>query len=36
MWRSAGKRRFGEICFSMNQSRLRFKSALKYCPENET
>ena len=28
MWRSAGKPRFGEICLSMNQSRLRFKSAL--------
>ena len=36
MWRSAGKPRFGEICLSMNQSRLRFKSALKYCQQNET
>ena len=35
MWRSAGKPRFGEICLSMNQSRLRFKSALKYCQQNE-
>ena len=35
-WRSAGKPRFGEICFSMNQSILRFKSALKYCQQNET
>ena len=26
----------GEICLSMNQSRLRFKSALKYCQQNET
>ena len=31
MWRSAGKSRPGEICLSMNQSRLRFKNALKYC-----
>ena len=29
-WNSAGKPRFGEICFSMNQSRLRFKGALKH------
>ena len=36
MWRSAGKPRFGEIYLSMNQSRLRFKSALKYCQQNET
>ena len=36
MWRSAGKPRFGEICLSMNQSRLRFNSALKYCQQNET
>ena len=36
MWRSAGKPRFGEICLSVNQSRLRFKSALKYCQQNET
>ena len=35
MWRSAGKPRFGEICLSMNQSRLRFKSALKYCQQNK-
>ena len=35
MWRSAGKPRLGEICLSMNQSRLRFKSALKYCQQNE-
>ena len=35
MRRSAGKPRFGEICLSMNQSRLRFKSALKYCQQNE-
>ena len=35
MWRSAGKPRFGKICLSMNQSRLRFKSALKYCQQNE-
>ena len=34
-WRSAGKPRFGEICLSMNQSRLRFKSALKFCKHNE-
>ena len=27
--RCAGKPRFGEVCLSMNQSRLRFKSALK-------
>ena len=27
MWRAAGKPRFGEICLSMNQFRLRFKSA---------
>ena len=33
-WRSAGKPRFGEICLSMNQSRLRFKSALKFCQNN--
>ena len=33
-WRSAGKPRFGEICLSMNQSRLRFKSALKFCQHN--
>ena len=25
---------FGEICLSMNQSRLRFKSALKFCQHN--
>ena len=37
MWRSAGKPRFIVIfCFSMNQSRLRFKSALKYVSKNET
>ena len=35
MWRSAGKPRFGEICLSMNHSGLRFKSALKYCQQNE-
>ena len=35
-WKSAGKPRFGEICFSMNQSRLRFKSALKFCQHNES
>ena len=35
VWRSAGKPRFGEICLSMNQSRLRFKSALKYCQQNK-
>ena len=35
MWRSAGKPRFGEICLSMNQSRLRFKGALKYCQLKE-
>ena len=34
-WRSAGKPRFGEVCLSMNQSRSRFKSALKYCQQNE-
>ena len=34
-WRSAGKPRFGGICLSMNQSRLRFKSALKFCQHNE-
>ena len=28
-WRSSGKPRFGEICLSMNQSRLRFKRDLK-------
>ena len=33
-WRSAGKPRFGEICLSMNQSRLRFKSALKFYQHN--
>ena len=26
---------FGGICLSMNQSRLRFKSALKFCQHNE-
>ena len=36
MWRSAGKLLFGKICLAMNQSRLRFKSALKYCQQNET
>ena len=35
IWRSAGKPRFGEICLSMNQSRLRFNSAFKYCQQNE-
>ena len=35
-WKSADKPRFGEICFSMNQSRLRFKSALKFCQHNES
>ena len=35
MWRSAGKPRFGEICLLMKKSRLRFKSALKYCQQNE-
>ena len=34
-WRSAGNPRFGGICLSMNQSRLRFKSALKFCQHNE-
>ena len=34
-WRSAGKPRFGEICLSTNQPRLRFKSALKFCQHNE-
>ena len=34
-WRSAGKPRFGGICLSMNQSRLRYKSALKFCQHNE-
>ena len=29
-WRSAGKPRFGGICLSMNQSRLRFKCALNF------
>ena len=33
-WRNAGKPRFEEICLSMNQSRLRFKSALKFCQHN--
>ena len=37
MWRrNAGKPRFGEICLSINQSTLRFNSALKYCQQNET
>ena len=36
MWRSAGKPRFGKISLSMNQSRLGFKSALKYCMQNES
>ena len=35
-WKSAGKPRFGELCFSMNQSRLRIKSALKFCQHNES
>ena len=35
-WKSAGKPRFGKICFSMNQSRLRFKSALKFCQHNDS
>ena len=35
-WRSVGKPRFGGICLSMNQSRLRFKSALKLCQHNES
>ena len=34
-WRSAGKPRCGEICLSMNQSRLRFKSAFKFYQHNE-
>ena len=34
-WRSAGKPRFGGICLSLNQSRLRFKSALIFCQHNE-
>ena len=34
-WRSAGKPRFGGICLSMNQSRLRFRSALAFCQHNE-
>ena len=34
-WRSAGKPRFGGICLSLNQSRLRFKGALKFCQHNE-
>ena len=34
-WRSAGEPRFGEICLAMNQSTLRFKSALKFCQHNE-
>ena len=34
-WRSAGKPRFGEIRLSMNQSRLRFKSAFKFYQHNE-
>ena len=35
MRRSADKPRFEKNCLSMNQSRLRFKSALKYCQQNE-
>ena len=34
-WRSAGKPLFGEVYLSINQSRLRFKSALKYCQQNQ-
>ena len=33
-WTSAGKPRFGEICLSMNQSRLRFKCTLKFFQHN--
>ena len=36
MCKNAGKPQFGEICVLMNQSRLRFKSALKYCQQNES
>ena len=33
-WKSDGKPRFGGICLSMNQFRLRFKSTLKFCQHN--
>ena len=34
-WRANGKPRSGPLCFAMKQSRLRFKSALRYCQVNE-
>ena len=34
-WRADGKPRSGPLCFAMKQSRLRFKSALRYCKVNE-
>ena len=34
-WKSPCKPRFGKGCLSMSQSRLRFKSVLKYCQQNE-
>ena len=33
-WRSVDQPRFRGICLSMNHSRLRFKSALKFCQHN--
>ena len=34
-WRVEGKPRSGPLCLAMKQSRLRFKSALRYCKANE-
>ena len=34
MCRSSMKRQLREVCLSMNQSKLRFKSPLKYCQQN--
>ena len=34
-WRTEGKPRSGPVYLAMKQSRLRFKSALRYCKTNE-
>ena len=34
-WRVEGKPRSGPLCLAMKQSRLRYKSALRYCKANE-
>ena len=36
LWKNAGTSRSVEILFTMNQSRFKFKSALKYCQRNKS